>query len=167
MTDLKISDNGRKVIAFLQSHEGTYTGTQIAEALGYDNQNKILGAITPLVKAGFVAKDKDNQDKEVVKEVTSYTITDAGRDYNREADEKPLTDGCFDALNAVKGCEGSVFGAEVADMLDKAPKSVYPLLNTLVKRGFVSSAKVEITEVINKEVTVYSISEAGKELVLE
>ena len=56
---------------------------------------------------------------------------------------------------------------EVADMLDKAPKSVYPLLNTLVKRGFVSSAKVEITEVINKEVTVYSISEAGRELVLE
>lgn len=167
MTDLKISDNGRKVIAFLQAHEGNYTGTQIAEALGYDNQNKILGAITPLVKAGLVAKDKDTQDKEVVKEVTSYTITEAGMNYVRENDEKPLTDGCFDALNAVKEAGDSVFGAEIADALNKAPKSVYPLLNTLVKRGFVASSKVEITEVVAKEVTVYAISETGRELVLE
>jgi DNA-binding PadR family transcriptional regulator len=167
MTDLKISDNGRKVIAFLQAHEGNYTGTQIAEALGYDNQNKILGAITPLVKAGLVGKDKDTQDREVVKEVTSYTITEAGMNYVREADEKPLTDGCFDALNAVKEAGDSVFGVEIADALNKAPKSVYPLLNTLVKRGFVASNKVEITEVVAKEVTVYAISETGRELVLE
>lgn len=167
MTDLKISDNGRKVIAFLQAHEGNYTGTQIAEALGYDNQNKILGAITPLVKAGLIAKDKATQDKEVVKEVTSYTITEAGMTYNREADEKPLTDGCFEALNAVREAGDSVFGAEVADVVNKAPKSVYPLLTVLAKRGFVTSNKVEITEVVSKEVTVYSISETGKELVLE
>lgn len=84
---INLTEKSAMVLGFLQGNPGGYFGDQIAEATDL-NPRGIHGVLNSLVKHGLVGKekalrevtvtDKDGNEKVAEKELTLYTLTDAG-----------------------------------------------------------------------------------------
>lgn len=84
---INLTEKSAMVLGFLQGNPGGYFGDQIAEATDL-NPRGIHGVLNSLVKHGLVGKekalrevtvaDKDGNEKVAEKELTLYSLTDAG-----------------------------------------------------------------------------------------
>jgi predicted transcriptional regulator len=76
----KLTNNGVKILKFMQSHEGNFFGYEIAQAVGIKDRG-VHGIMNSLFKRGFVGKTEavERVVDERIKYQVKYFLTKEGK----------------------------------------------------------------------------------------
>jgi len=85
MEQIILTDNGKKVLAYMQEHDQIFVGKDLIELTGIKGIYPVLNS---LYKNGLVTKEEpttrnfvNNKGETQVKEYKTYVLTDKGRNY--------------------------------------------------------------------------------------
>ena len=85
MNDIKLTDNGKKVLSYMQAHDQLFVGKDMIDLIGIKGIYPVLNSLinNDLVEQGpSVTRDFTNIKGETKpKEYKTYKLTDAGRAY--------------------------------------------------------------------------------------
>lgn len=86
METITLTDNGKRVLEFMQGHDQVWVGKDLIDMTGVKGIYPVLNS---LVKKGFVENGEpvtrdftNNKGETKPKEYKTYVLTDAGRAYN-------------------------------------------------------------------------------------
>jgi hypothetical protein len=90
MAKAKMTENSRKVFEYLKSAGAgvKFTTKDVQKALGLEKAGSVTGSVSGLVKKGYAERFKEEVETEdgKVKEVSYFCLTEAGANFDPDAD---------------------------------------------------------------------------------
>ena len=161
MKEVKISENGRKVLEVLKEVGEPMNCGDLAKKLDL-NPKSLPGLMNGLVKRGLVTASKQMGKKEKMLRLTEYTVLDVSKRFPNKAGDTQYNEKQEAVL---KWCAEANFDADATFTSRSLPFKVAPAtLTSLVNRGNLAAKPEKKQILVTEEVeqTYYTIADAAE-----